>query len=176
MSYFKDMCIGNTTYDLRHLDPFKLSIQFEDKSYTVLVRFSCHCFTERLDADEQDGRAVYKHKEEKRLFSVDRYELSRSLPGMIRSLDNCNMTVYHTRQGSFFFARNASPLTPCYMVFFRAYKAKKKGIDVIVDVVSAYPKDHMVRRASPVKFPRVIDATAKGRPPPLGPTCRVKRG
>ncbi len=176
MSRFKDMRFGNTVYGLSHLDPFKLGIQFDGKAYTALVRFSCHCFTEGFNADRHDRQAIYKHEGEERAFSVDRYELSRSLPDMIRSLGSGDMTVYHTKRRSFFFVRNASPSAPFYMIFFRAYKAKEKSIDVIVEVVSAYPKSSMVRSASPVKFPRVIDSTARGRPPPLGPPCRVKRG
>lgn len=171
---------GNASWEhnLRHshLDPFKLGIQFDGKSYTVLVRFSCHCFTEGLDADEHDSQAIYRHEGEERVFSVDRHGLSCSLPDMIRSLGIGNMTVYHTRRNSFFSVRNVSPPAPYYMIFFRVYKAREKGIDVILEVISAYPKASMVRFASPVKFSRVIDSKARGKTTPLGKPCKVKRG
>ena len=176
MSHFKEMHFDNTTYDLSHLDPFKLGIQFENNAYTALVRFSCHCFTETFDASRHDDRVSYEHENETRAFDTVRYQLSLSLPDLFRTLGN--EIVYHTKRGSFFFIRRlpdetANVVLP-YVVFFRPYKADMDGADVIVEVASAYTKPGMTRWASPVKFPRIIDSTIRGYRLPLGQRHKVK--
>ena len=173
MSYFNKMHLDNTTYDLSHLDPFKLGIQFEGNTYTALVMFSCHCFTEKFDAARHDDEAAYEHGNKTRAFDTVRYQLSLSLPGLFRTLGN--KTVYHTKRGSFFFIRRlptANVVLP-YAVFFRTYKASMDGADVIVEVASAYTKPGMTRRAPSVKFPRIIDSTVRGYRLPLGQRVKV---
>lgn len=172
MSHFKEM-----HFDLSHLDPFKLGIPFGGNAYTALVMFSCHCFTEAFDAERHDDRMAYEHKNETRAFDVVRYQLSLLLPDLFRALGN--RTVYHTERGSFFFVTSrrlpdGTGKVP-YVVFFRIHKADMAGADVVVNVVSAYPKPGMTRWAAPVKFPRIIDSKVRRRQLPLGPRCQVKR-
>ena len=183
MSSFKEMRFGNRTYDLKHLNPFKLGVEFDGNSYTVLVRFSCHCFTEGFDAERHIDQAICEcrdclRKLENRAFSVERHQLSLQLPELFRRLGNG--TVYHTQRNSFFFVRNV-PVPEKggshepYVVFFKAIKAAHVDGDVIIEVVTAYPKPGMTRLGSPVKFPRVICSTARNEPLKLGRPVRVKR-
>lgn len=175
MSHFKKMHFGNTTYDLSHLDPFKLGIRFEGNAHTALVRFSCHCFTVTFDAARHDNRAVYEHGSETRAFDTVRYRLSRSLPDLFRTLGN--KPVYHTKRGSFFFIRRlpdeTANIVP-YVIFFRTFEANMDDADVIVEVASAYTKPGMAHWAAPVKFPRIIDSTVRGYRLPLGQYFKVK--
>ncbi|MDE0307973.1 MAG: hypothetical protein OXI87_24270 [Albidovulum sp.] len=178
MSYFEEMHFDNTTYDLSHLDPFKLGIRFDGNAYTALVMFSCHCFTEKFDAARHDVRAAYEHENETRAFDEVRYRLSLSLPSLFRNLGN--QTVYHTHKESFFFIRNERLPDRAdgipYAVFFRTHRAEDRDdADVIVRVVSAYAKPGITRFARPVKFPRVIDSAARRIRLKLGPPCKVKR-
>ena len=176
--------IGNTTYDLKHLTPLELAVQFDDNTYKVLVRFSCHCFTENFDPDRHDDQAVCecrvcRGRQEKRALAVDRHQLSLQLPELFRDL-NRNKTVYRTERRSFFFVRNmsvpgSSGSNEPYVVFFRPIKAGCSDIDVIIEVESAYPKTNMTRYASPVKFPRAICSTARNEPLESGKPVRVKR-
>ncbi len=178
MSYFKEMHFDNTTYDLSHLNPFKLGIRFNGNDYTALVMFSFHCFTEEFDAARHDEQAAYEHENETRAFDEIRYRFSLSLPNLFRKLGN--QSVYQTYKRSFFVIKKewlpdrADGIA--YAVFFRTHRAADRNdVDIIVRVVSAYPKPGMKHFARPVKFARVIDSTARGTPPPLGPYCRVKR-
>ena len=115
----------------------------------------------------------------KRALAVDRHQLSLQLPGLFRNLTK-NKTVYHTERKSYFFVRNMSVPGKSrgnepYVVFFRAFKAKRNDIDVRIKVESAYPKTGMTRFASPVKFPRVIYSTARSEPLGSGRPVQVKR-
>lgn len=115
---------------------------------------------------------------EKRTSSVERHQLSLRLPELFRRLGN--KTVHHTQQNSFFFVRNVpvpekGGSNEPYVVFFKAIKAEHVDGDVIIEVVTAYPKPGMTRRGSPVKFPRVICSMARNEPFKLGPPARVKR-
>gem|GEM_PF-1170333 len=163
---FKKIRIQGVDYVMDHLEDLSLTIE----ECRTKVMFSCHCFTEEY----KEGRTpdlTYRHKNEKRIFSIERHRLSEQLPPLISTLGNTS--VYHTRKESFFFARTMEEKP--YVVFFRAYKAESKDFHVIVNVESAYPKQNMTDFGAPVKFPTVIRCAAQGRTPPTGRPVQIKR-
>ena len=149
-----------------HLEDFTFLVE----DCRVRVQFSCHCFTEgRKPTHTPD--LFYNHAHEKRAFSMERYRLSFSLPDIIRNIGNTS--VYHSKTGNFFFIRTVEGLI--YAVFFRAYKAKSKDCDVLINVESAYPKQNMTRYGAPVKFPTVIKYASKGSKPRAGKLVHIKK-
>jgi len=175
MAHFTEKTLNGETFDLSHLDPFVLQVEFDDRTYQTLVNFSCHCFTEKFDGARHTAEVAYRHGGERRAFCVDRHLLSLALPQHFSRLGNTS--IYHTKKDSFFFIRSTADLGASvpYVVFFRSYKSTQEGLDVIVDVGSAYPKPGMTAWASPVKFHRMIDARARGRVLPLGRAQKIKR-
>jgi hypothetical protein len=173
--HFQNKTYNGQTYNLDHLDPFILSVVFEDITYNALIEFSCHCFTETFDPAQHDQHAAYTYGNETRAFDLARYDLSLSLPDRFRALGNNN--VYHTKKESFFFLRkvNVAGAQLPYLVFFRSFKSKSAAYDVIVEVSSAYTKPNMALYASPVKFSRMIAAQATNKALPLGPPQQIKR-
>ena len=62
-----------------------------------------------------------------------------------------------------------------YLVFFNVLKARATGIDVLMNIESAYIKPNMAERAAPVKFSTLIEKTATGQKVPRGALQTIKR-
>ncbi|HWU61494.1 MAG TPA: hypothetical protein VN112_05655 [Ensifer sp.] len=174
MAYFKSKTIRGQVYDLDHLDPFDFDIEVEGVTIVVHVEFTCHCFTEALK-QEHTPDLRYAHGKETRAFDIQRYELSKKLPEMLRTLGT--RSVYHTQQGSFFVLRDEDieGLKVPYLVFFSAFKATDKRVHVQLLVRSAYLKPGMAEFAAPVRFSTLMRFTRDGKTPPMGPRKQLKR-
>jgi len=174
MTYFRSKTIRGTTYELAHLDPFTFELLSNGQIFYVNTIFSHHCFTEKLQVHHRLD-VHYTHKLECRAFANDRYDLSKLLPGLIKTLGN--KSVYHSSSRNFFVLRqNVLPTYPGpYLVFFQVTKARAKDIDVIFNIESGYLKPGMADFASPVRFSTLIEAKARNRRLAYGPPLRVKR-
>ncbi|PHS25981.1 MAG: hypothetical protein COA84_06940 [Robiginitomaculum sp.] len=174
MSYFRQTVIQGVTYEMDHLDPFTFPCIVDDAVYIVSIEFSNHCFTEsRQPQHTPDFRYLHKSKAgDERAFSIERHTDSLELPSFFRILGTS--TVYFTHHDNFFFMRNAQG--DQYLVFFRAFKATQKGVDVKIIVSSAYRKPNMTKWASPVQFSTLIKSKARGRQLRAGQQMRIKRG
>ena len=172
MPVFKPKRIKGVTYALDHLDPFQFALANGDDSFTVEVHFSCHCFTEDIGPHHTPD-LHYTHNGERRAFDMVRYGHSKLLPGLIASLGN--RSVYYTKQVNYFFLRDLPNVDGAYVVFFDPAKAKKKGVDVLINIQSAYCKPGMTDRAAPVKFTTLVEATAKNKVVNRGPIQQIKR-
>ena len=173
MPQFKNKKIGGQVYDLAHLDPFKFSVTHDAMDYSVRVSFSDHVFTETFNPGAHTPDLIYsKRVGDWRAFDTGRWQLSQTLPQLFRTIGG--HSVYQSKGRNFFFLRGAAG-SPPYAVFFEAALSRRDDADVAVIVRSAYEKGGMVRRARPVKFPRLIDATARSVPPPVGPSAQIKR-
>jgi hypothetical protein len=172
-SYFPSASIGGQTYDLGHLDPFTFRFTADGLAYAVKVIFSCHCFTEGLQA-HHTPQDHYTHDGETRAFCVERHGLSIMLPGLVQSLG----TVYHnTKWGNFFFWKNhqLQTATTPYLVFFNMAKSTSGNADVLMNINSAHLKPNMTQFAAPVKFKTLVEAKAKGRKLKTGKPIQIKR-
>lgn len=175
MAKFHPKTLLGVTYDMAHLDPMPLEVAFEGATFLTRVDFSCHCFTEKFLGRAHTANDEYLFEGERRAFNMQRHALSLALPQQFQTLGN--QTIYHTQKESFFHLRTVDDegvATP-YVVFFRSYKSNQDGFDVIIDVSSAYPKPGMTSWASPVKFPRMVNARARNLRLPLGPPRKIKR-
>lgn len=174
MAFFKAKTIRGVTYDLSHLNSFTFPLVAGSNQRSVGVSFGFHCFTETLEAHHTPD-FHYLHGNERRAFSLDRYELSKLLPELIKGLGN--RSVYLSNSASYFILRD-NPLPAFegpYLVFFRAMKAREQGTDVHMLVQSAYIKPNMADRASAIKFTTLIEKTALGQQVPRGPRQSIKR-
>lgn len=172
MAQFRNKTIGGHLYDLSHLDPFTFSVTHAQTVLNVRVTFDDHVFTEAHDPDAHMPDLIYSRRNDGwRAFNVRRWELSHDLPELFRTLGN--QSVYRSKERNFFFLRGAGHAP--YAVFFEARQSSREDADVHIIVRSAYEKASMTTRASPVRFPRLVDAVARGTVPPAGPPARIKR-
>lgn len=173
MSTFKNKTIGGQLYELSHLNPFRMTVTHGAAEYAVRVTFEDHVFTEAHDPERHTPDLVYSRRAgDWRAFEVDRWQSSKQLPDLFRTLGG--HSVYQSKGRNFFFLQGPAGAAP-YAVFFEALKSNRIDADVAVIVRSAYEKSSMTRTAAPVKFPRLIDATARGVKTPVGPRAQIKR-
>lgn len=172
MARFRNKTINGRLYDLSHLDPFTFSLAHGQMAHIVRITFDDHVFTEAHDPDAHALDLIYSRRPgDWRAFNVRRWELSHDLPELFRTLGG--QSVYRSKGRNFFFLRGAGQAP--YVVFFEARQSNREDTDVHIIVRSAYEKESMTRRASPVRFPRLVDAVARGDDPPVGPSARIKR-
>ena len=170
MERFRNKTINGRVYDLSHLDPFAFSVTHEETERIVRVTFGDHVFTEAHDPDRHTPDLIYSRRPGGwRAFNERRWELSRELPELFRTLGG--QAVYQGEGPNFFFLRGQAP----YVVFFQVRQSDREEADVHVIVRSAYEKESMTRRARPVRFSRLVDAAARGIDPPVGLLALIKR-
>ena len=169
MSYWPPLFVDGDRLELSHLEPF----QFEtfplgfDQHATINVRFHNHCFTETFDPKKHSTPIKIKNVAsfEARAFSPIRYELSKSLPKIIKSLEG--QRIVSTREGNLIKIELTDGLI--YPIFFTL--RRKSALYADLYVVSAYPWDRKgkpvttgemrfnlvlakILRSQPVKFPK----------------------
>lgn len=89
INYFDDIKIGNEIFSLSHLNPKYLEFygQKVQKTLKLKVLYSDHCFTARVNRSVSDSE---------RVFSIERYNLSKLLPNIIEGLNNDKIQVFQT--------------------------------------------------------------------------------
>jgi hypothetical protein len=174
MATFHPKTIQGKPYTIEHLEPFSFTLETDAGPRVVVVRFSCHCFTEDITPAHTPD-LYYTHGHETRAFDFDRHELSKLLPQLISELGR--RSVYMSMMSNFFVLRQnpATGFTGPYLVFFNVTRSTDTGVHVLMNVESAYMKPGMTERASPVKFTTLIEKTAVGQRVPRGPAQTIKR-
>ncbi|VWD28039.1 hypothetical protein BCO18175_05970 [Burkholderia contaminans] len=142
---------------------------------TVLVLFSCHCFTRSFKWDGRTRDAIpddeiYDDGRETRVLCVDRYRASRQLlRGVIVGLATRRIVVADERQPNFVTMETiASDGTQrVYAVFFEVSKDRIRKRRLILRVQSAYMLDgglnRRQREARKVALRTLLRASLEGR-------------
>ena len=173
MQQFKNKRVGGQLYNLAHLDPFTFVVTHNAINHSVRVMFEDHVFTEEHNAAVHTPDLIYSRRNgDWRAFNLRRWQLSLDLPQLFQTIGG--QSVYSSQGRNFFFLRG-NLADPPYAVFFEALKSNRNDADVSVFVRSAYEKDNMTKWASPVSFPRLIDAASREVAPPMGPAARIRR-
>lgn len=167
-------------YSLHHLHPlhFVVELPASDRysavEVEVRVGFSMHTFT-RGEKPGDDPAHRYSDDRETRIFDIVRYELSKNLPDIVRTLDR--QKCYHgNERRNFFTVDQPGELAEGheYQVFFdlRRWHAKEeKGGRPIIQLIvqSAYAVPHgqapRGRRRQPVGFRVLINGILAGNRP-----------
>lgn len=144
MKRWRSFECNKNKYDLSHLYPMQVTyIQpaidgKAERRYLADVCFSLHCFTKALDAALPEFN--YSSSQETRTFDISRYELSKQLPQIVRSLDK--LKCLHTGKNNFFVIEviDAAGKKADYEVYFDVYPSKTAG-KLHIFVQSAYIRD-----------------------------------
>jgi hypothetical protein len=148
-AYFQPIIIGEETFDLTHLEPFsfKLKSEMANKTLTVHVTFSNHCFSMKYKPERHpEGEPILDADSPRpRTFCRTRYRLSKQLPELIRGLNHpkCKVTQSKALRNWAYTIRIEDPAGP-YYVFFEISKAvqprrQKQDLNLVVE--SAYHDD-----------------------------------
>lgn len=147
---FTGVAFRGAPWDLSHLDPFVVPVDLGCSTVTVVVLFSCHCFTHARANDPRDLIPLeeqYRSGIERRVLNPERYRLSREfLPRLIRELPT--QLIRATDRGNFLISEetDSEGRLVRYAVFFGAKKDERRKRRVMLRVESAYPVEALTRR------------------------------
>lgn len=159
-----------TEYDLSHLHPFELEFRQlatqdkPEKVYLFEVCFSLHCFTFK-DLGNSDAALFYSDARETRVFCFDRYELSKGLPKIVRTIFERH--CYHTGHSNYFTVEliNRQGETVEYQVYFTVSKSSQRKGLLNLYIQSAYPntRQHKHKPKKPIQFRVIAHNTLTGK-------------
>lgn len=155
---WRNFTSNNQVYDLSHLNAHWAEY-LDDKdennpfTYKFVVTYGLHCFTKEsneLSSDESQS-LMYRAPNESRQFNFERYELSKQLPSIIKSLSEKTTLVCQAGYGKFATVKvlNSDGIEVDYFVVFTVFKESKK---LRLHVISAYPKDERIGKVKKVGF------------------------
>jgi hypothetical protein len=164
--------LRNTVYDLSHLKAEwieYLDDRDEEKpiTYKFLVTYGLHCFTKNLESlsTEESAALMYCSARESRAFNFERYELSKQLPTIIRSLGQKSCLVCHAGYGNYAVVKiiTAAGLEVDYFIVFSAFREQKK---LRLHITSAYPKESGIGKVKKVGFFVIARSLLNNKPLP----------
>jgi hypothetical protein len=173
---FREIVFRGTRWDLSHLDSFTFKAALEPGlDVTVLVLFSCHCFSHRFRWDKRPrtmipGSEIYDDGREQRVLDPHRYELSRRfLKHVVMSLPSRRIVIADERQPNFVTLDgiNADGSTSLYAIFFEVQRDKNRKRRMILRIQSAYELDEGLTKrqakAQKIGFATLLRATYLGK-------------
>jgi hypothetical protein len=128
----------------------------------VLVSYGLHCFARELQpGDHPDFHIPDNGKF--RCMCPSRTALSKNLPGIIRAA--AKGLAFFSQDKNMLLVEELDGRLGPYAVFFNVRKSRKRGLDVVMFVASAYEKPGLPERLSAVPFIALIAKAAKGQIP-----------
>ena len=163
--------ITGRVFELSHLDPFEFELVVPEKqgkpsaTYRIRVEFSMHCFTHSVrDGESYSSVLEYRHGNETRVFDEERYDLSKLLPEIVRTISD--RKCYHAKDRNFFTieAINQDGKRSEYSVFFTVFRrGTKNGLMLVVQ--SAYVRYQVpLARRRPIRFSIIAFNVISGKP------------
>ncbi|WP_095205135.1 hypothetical protein [Mesorhizobium carmichaelinearum] len=157
---WKPFIHGAIIYDLTHLHPFSFDLVVEAsggkpaRSYRLNTEFSLLCFSRSPRAGEAISTDLaYSDSRETRIFDADRYEQSKLLPQIVRSL--AERPCFHDTHGNFYVFEivKADGTISYYSVFFTLSKAgKKAGRNLFISSAHMRPDRPYAHSVKPIRF------------------------
>ena len=170
---WKPFILNGQVYDLSHLDAHWVEYQDnregrEANFYKFKVTYGLHCFTKK-DPDLSEAESslwIYKAPKETRHFNIARYNLSKQLPTIIRSLGETETLVFFAGYGNFATVKviDFEGVNADYFVVFAVFRENKA---LRLHVVSAYPRERGTVKK--VSFFAIAFNLLKNKPLPKPP-------
>jgi hypothetical protein len=163
-------------WDLSHLDSLAFQCELKPGLFvTVVVTFSCHCFTRSFARDQRlpediPPQEIFDDGRERRVLCRERYEISRSLlRPLILTLHKRRIVLAGEGRQNFLTLEttNAAGEPRHYAVFFEVSRDKLRKRRLMMRVQSAYVLDRGLsrrqREARRVLLRNILLAALEGR-------------
>jgi hypothetical protein len=170
---FGPLMYQGSRWDLTHLDPFAFQCDLDlGFPTTVLVLFSCHCFTDSFAWDPRPRAEIphceiYDDEREARVLCPDRYQSSRRLlRDLVLALPVRRIIVADERQPNFMTVEttNAFGEPSLYAVFFEVEKDKtRKHPSITPHTIGLYVRPRSDETPKRGQEGRVTEHPASGR-------------
>jgi hypothetical protein len=159
-------------YDVSHLHPqiykFMRPAGKENpaEEFDVEVRFTSHCFTRSPRREEiYDLKLIYPDKYELRLFDVRRWEMSKQLANIIRSLPD-KKPRHNKSRGNYFSIEmvTESGAKVEYDIFFKVWKPGKGRLEMLIETAFIRDPEYASNTPTgkPVRFWIILHNTRHG--------------
>jgi len=137
ISPFPALIVGKNSVAFDHLAAFDFTFDTPiRKSVRCVVQFTTHCFSDKYDATRHAQNVVVPDERGVlRCFDQDRYDLSKGLEALIRSLPG--KKVHQTPESNFAIITMQDGRE--YRVYFNIRRLRKKELRIYVE--SAYAPD-----------------------------------
>lgn len=172
---FSELSVNGADWNLSHLRAFAFRID-PDLGFEVdvVVLFSCHCFTHKLQDDPRGlngipASEIFDDGRERRVLNEERYLLSREyLPRLIKDLPARTIQIASSGARNFmtFEFVDAAQKTRRYAVFFEVERDTRRKRRMLLRVQSAYVLEaltHRQQKAGKVRFGVLLRAAYTGR-------------
>jgi hypothetical protein len=172
---WRSFAYQGTVYDLSHLHPFEWTYVLPAKGdkperhYPFDVTFGLHTFTKGMaDSATVEQALIYRDSREAREFDFDRYEFSKRLPDIARTLGT--RKCRHTRHGNFYTIDliDESGVKRSYEVYFAVSRSGKRKGRLNLFIQSAYERTqhHGTRpkQKPPIGFHVIAHNTLNNKP------------
>lgn len=178
---FKKITIQGVTHNFDHLNDQTLRLYHRDTDYTVIIKFSHHCFTVSRDAahppdHHYDFYCPVNEITDNRTYCPQRHAYSLSLPAIVQALPRAY--AYFNPNKTNYLVLSGNPLEQGghdYYLFFRLQRLSKGSLgDVMMFIESAHTRSQS-DRAAPIRFSKLVDEIANGRRPKPAPVTRLNR-
>ena len=148
MAFWKGFDINGTYKDLSHLQDFSIKTEIDGTEIKLTFSFLSHCFT-----DEKGGFRM-PFKQEERYWSEDRYELSKTLPDLLRSnfLDKYAIPYLNKKSHEQYHYMEIYD----YAIFFDINKPDGTSNTLKIKIVSAYELDEWGKSGLPKNQPKRV--------------------
>ncbi|MEO9943781.1 heat-shock protein [Paraglaciecola sp.] len=157
--------VTGEVFCLEHLDAELITYQDSkqaDICYKFYITYSHHCFTkdEHTTQAGQNSVSQYPSPKDRRAFHIGRYNLSKSLPQIIRTLPE--QFVYHGGYDNYCSATFTDPQGNeiVYQIVFSVFRSQKK---LRLHVESAYLLDKGLGKIKKVKFEKIAWALLRNK-------------
>ena len=169
---WKPFKLGGASYELAHLKTKLMEVTPTAAGAAkrkVKVSFGCHTFTRELwEADKPDLH--FRHGGEVRAFCTERHRHSLNLPTIV-DLAAAGGRAYFSKKENFLLVDTEAGVR--YAVFFNMIRSRSSDCDVVMFVVSAYPKPNLPLQLLAITFPTLVATVAAGKPV-IKPTRKIK--
>jgi hypothetical protein len=154
--------IEGRVYDLSHLDAFVFSVTPKSAgspTFKVAVFFGCHTFTKKFrDGDPPD--LVMVSERVRRTFCTVRYQQSLNLRAIIQ--DAPNRKAFFSHNENYVLVARLDEHEDDYAIAFDVLRANRKGVDVVMNVLSAHTRDNGFNRIDTIPFTTLVAKTSRG--------------
>tara|TARA_Y100000310_G_scaffold170879_1_gene171030 strand:+ start:1099 stop:1632 length:534 start_codon:yes stop_codon:yes gene_type:complete len=155
------------TYTFEHLCAKKLTFENPNipEKYTLYITISHHVFTEGVKNKTYTNDELYPNNKDKRVFSIERYLLSKRIPDILSNLPN--QFFYHGGHGKYCSCKieNSKGVEVTYQIVYRIWRQERK---LRFHIESAYPLENNGRKKK-VKFWTICHNLINGKKPPKPP-------
>ena len=162
--YNQTIILDDKKYSLIHLSPFSFQVDLEKEksshaiSFNLIIKFSSHCVSEEIV--KHDSVLFPDEGGKNRYFSIERYQLSLSLPEILKNISERQCYCATRRNYLTVEILDANNNQKRYHIYF-SVKKTSGGVELLVE--SAYIPNNPERQTKKIKGKVILANIHRGK-------------